>query len=110
MLNNTFEAGMCMKTKDRKTQCPKENRLIVPRFRHLRRIERYFAGNCCFYTTNCQTHSASYRFYRACYDPYLRSRLRGAESSSGSPRSVNIRGIPSVSRSELLGYSVRRKL
>ena len=48
MLNNTFEAGMCMKTKDRKTQCPNRNRLIVPRFRHLRRIERYFAENCCF--------------------------------------------------------------
>ena len=48
MLNNTFEAGMCMKTKDRKTQCPNRNRLIVPRFRHLRRIYRYFAENCCF--------------------------------------------------------------
>ena len=45
MLNNTFEAGMCMKTKDHETQCPNKNRLIVPRFRHLRRIERYFAGN-----------------------------------------------------------------
>ena len=48
MLNDTFEAGMCMKTKDRKTQCPNRNRLIVPRFRHLSRIERYFAENCGF--------------------------------------------------------------
>ena len=44
----TFEAGMCMKTKDRKTQCPNKNRLIVPRFRHFRQIERYCAENCCF--------------------------------------------------------------
>ncbi len=57
ILNYTFEAGMCMKTKDRKTQCPNRNRLIVPRFRHLRRIERYFAENCCFCTTACQVHA-----------------------------------------------------
>ena len=48
MLNDTFEAGMCMKTKDRKTQCPSKNRLIVPRFRHFGQIERYFAENYCF--------------------------------------------------------------
>ena len=44
----TFKAGMCMKTKDRKTQCPNKNRLMVPRFRHFRRIERDFAENYCF--------------------------------------------------------------
>ena len=42
ILNYTFEAGMCMKTKDRKTQCPNKNRLLVLHFRHLRRIERSF--------------------------------------------------------------------
>jgi hypothetical protein len=30
----TFEAGMCMKTKDRKTQCPKKIRHLGPNFRH----------------------------------------------------------------------------
>ncbi len=48
IIKYTFEAGMSMKTEDRKTQCPKRNRLLVPRFRHLRRIERYFAENYCF--------------------------------------------------------------
>ena len=57
MLNDTFEAGMSMKTKDQETQCPNRNRLIVPRFRHLRRIECYFAENCCFCTTVCQINS-----------------------------------------------------
>ena len=46
ILNYTFEAGMSMKTKDHKTQCPNENRLLDLHFRHLRRIERYFAENC----------------------------------------------------------------
>jgi hypothetical protein len=45
IINYTFEAGMCMKTKDRKTQCPKRNRLFGLHFRHLRRIERHFAEN-----------------------------------------------------------------
>ena len=48
MLNDTFEAGMCMKTKGLKTQCPKQNRLLGLHFRHLRRIERYFAEKCRF--------------------------------------------------------------
>jgi hypothetical protein len=61
-INYTFEAGMCMKTKDHKTQCPKRNRLFGLNFRHLRRIERYFAANCCFVTTNCQTHAISHGF------------------------------------------------
>ena len=39
MLNNTFEAGMCMKTKDHKTQCPNTNRLIVLSFRDLCRTD-----------------------------------------------------------------------
>ena len=46
ILNYTFEAGMSMKTKDRKTQCPKINRLLGLHFRHLGRIKRYFAENC----------------------------------------------------------------
>ena len=65
MLNNTFKAGMYMKTKDRKTECPNRNRLIVSRFRHFRRIECHFAENCCLSTTICRVHSVSYRFYRA---------------------------------------------
>ena len=69
MLNNTFKAGMYMKTKDRKTECPNRNRLIVSRFRHFRRIECHFAENCCLSTTICRVHSVSYRFYRAWNDP-----------------------------------------
>ena len=65
MLNNTFEAGMCMKTKERKTQCPNRNRLIVPRFRHLRRIWRLFAENCGFCTTVCRVHAVSRGLPRA---------------------------------------------
>jgi len=68
MLNDTFEAGMSMKTKDRKTRCPNRNRLIVPRFRHFRRIEWYFAEKCCISTTVCQVNSVCCRFFRARYD------------------------------------------
>jgi hypothetical protein len=64
IIKYTFETGMSMKTKDRKTQCPKINRLLIPRFRHLRRIERYFAENCCFATTSCQAHSVFHGFIR----------------------------------------------
>ncbi len=46
IINNTFEAGMSMKTKDHKTQCPKRIRLIVLNFRHLRRIDTHFAERC----------------------------------------------------------------
>ena len=48
IIKYTNEAGICMKTKDRKTQCPKRIRLLGLRFRHLRRIECYFAPNYCF--------------------------------------------------------------
>jgi hypothetical protein len=54
-----------MKTKDRKTQCPNKNRLLGLHFRHLRRIERYFAGNCCFCTTVCQIQAVFRGFPRA---------------------------------------------
>jgi hypothetical protein len=58
-----------MKTKDRKTQCLNENRLIVPRFRHLRRIERYLAENCCFEATICRVHSVFQLFCAAARNP-----------------------------------------
>ena len=38
----TFEAGMCMKTKDRKTQCPKKIRLLGLNFRHFCNNRRPF--------------------------------------------------------------------
>ncbi len=65
ILNYTFKAGMCMKTKDRKTQCPNINRLLVLNFRHLRRTECYFAGNCCFATTSCELNSVFGRIFHA---------------------------------------------
>ena len=53
----TFEAGMCMKTKEHKTQCPNRNRHLGLNFRHLRRTEIHFAENWCFWTTTCQINS-----------------------------------------------------
>ncbi len=83
ILNYTFEAGMCMKTKDRKTQCPNRNRLIVPRFRHLRRIERYFAENCCFCTTACQVHADFRGFPRVPRSEHRATWFRARQVFSG---------------------------
>jgi len=44
ILNITFEAGMSMKTKDHKTQCPKRIRHLGLSFRHFTQMEAYFAG------------------------------------------------------------------
>ncbi len=65
ILNYTFEAGMSMKTKDHKTQCPNRNRLLGLNFRHLRQTDTHFAEKCCFATTICQTSSVSHGFTRA---------------------------------------------
>ncbi len=45
ILKYTFEAGISMKTKEHKTQCPTENRHLGLNFRHLRRTETHFAEN-----------------------------------------------------------------
>jgi hypothetical protein len=39
----TFEAGMCVKTKDHKTQCPNKNRHLGLNLRHLRGTDVDFA-------------------------------------------------------------------
>ena len=44
----TFEAGMCMKTKDHKTQCPNRNRHLGRTFRHFCFIDAHFAEKCRF--------------------------------------------------------------
>ena len=72
MLNNTFEAGMSMKTKERKTQCPKKIRLLGLNFRHLRRTDTHFAGNCCFWTTVCRINSAFRGFLPAPCRPFAK--------------------------------------
>ena len=57
ILNYTFEAGMCMKTKDHKTQCPNRNRHLGLNLRHLRRIEHSFCRQMRISDAICQVHS-----------------------------------------------------
>jgi hypothetical protein len=72
MSKNTSEAGMSMKTKEHKTQCPNRNRLIVARFRHLRLTGAHFAEKCRFGTTVCQTHSVFRGLLGASYTPFAK--------------------------------------
>ena len=65
IIKYTFEAGMSLKTKDHKTQCPKQNRLLGPNFRHFYVTDAHFAEKCYFATTSCQLNSFSRGFVRA---------------------------------------------
>ena len=60
----TFEAGMCMKTKERKTECPKINRNFDRNFRCFRLTDGLFAAKCCFTTTFGRHSAASEAFWR----------------------------------------------
>ena len=46
MLKVTNEAGMCMKTKERQTICPKIKRHVIPTFTHFTQTNLYFAEFC----------------------------------------------------------------
>ena len=65
IIKYTFEAGMCMKTKEHQTQCPNIIRLLSLNSRRLRRTECYFAENCCFATASCELNSVFRRIFRA---------------------------------------------
>ncbi len=58
----TFEAGMCMKTNDRKTQCPKKIRLLGLDFRHFSITDTRFAQKCGFAMTICYVNPVFCRF------------------------------------------------
>jgi hypothetical protein len=48
IIKYTFEAGICMKTKDRETKRPNKNRLLGLNFRHFYVTDAHFAEKCRF--------------------------------------------------------------
>ena len=61
----TFEAGMCMKTKDHKTECPNRNRHFGLTFSIFSITEALFAPKCRFVATICYVDLVFCRFLQA---------------------------------------------
>ena len=84
----TFEAGMCMKTKERLIQCPKKIGHLGLNFGHFCLTDGHFAENCHFATTDCQIDSVFLEFLRAPSNPFANDEPSGSRTQRGLAASL----------------------